>query len=127
MTIRVTCPNGHKLAVKKSRAGTMGICPACEAKFQIPELKQETVTESSIMRILGIGDMLRGKNDDSVANKSFIEAGPGIMSVTATASKPSSTNLKKTQVCPQCDWEIDAGYHICPHCRYYLMGNTGEY
>lgn len=124
MTIRVTCPNGHKLAVKKSRAGTIGICPACEAKFKIPEIKQETVTESSIMRILGIGDVLRKAND--AKQQPGMEMSPGTMSATAMVSNPI-VSIKKTQVCPQCDWEIDAGYHICPHCRYYLMGNTGEY
>ena len=29
---------------------------------------------------------------------------------------------RNTQICPQCDWEIDAGYRVCPHCHFYLAG-----
>ncbi len=36
MGIRVVCPNGHKLNVKSFLAGKKGICPHCQARFEIP-------------------------------------------------------------------------------------------
>jgi hypothetical protein len=36
MGIRFFCPNGHKLNVKEFQAGRRGVCPHCQAKFQIP-------------------------------------------------------------------------------------------
>lgn len=40
---------------------------------------------------------------------------------------PKKSNNRSTQVCPQCDWEIDSGYHVCPHCHYYLMGKMNDF
>jgi hypothetical protein len=36
MGIRVECPNGHKLNIKRFLAGRRGKCPHCSAKFLIP-------------------------------------------------------------------------------------------
>jgi hypothetical protein len=36
MGIRFYCPNGHKLNVKAFLAGKRGICPHCDARFEIP-------------------------------------------------------------------------------------------
>lgn len=36
MGIRFYCPNGHKLNVKAFLAGKRGICPHCDARFDIP-------------------------------------------------------------------------------------------
>jgi hypothetical protein len=36
MGIRVQCPNGHKLNIKRFLAGRRGKCPHCGAKFLIP-------------------------------------------------------------------------------------------
>jgi hypothetical protein len=36
MGIRFLCPNGHRLNVKSFLAGKRGICPHCNAKFEIP-------------------------------------------------------------------------------------------
>jgi hypothetical protein len=40
MGIRFYCPNGHKLNVKAFLAGKRGICPQCEARFEIPSESQ---------------------------------------------------------------------------------------
>ncbi len=37
MGIRVQCPNGHKLNIKRFLAGKRGKCPHCGAKFPIPK------------------------------------------------------------------------------------------
>ena len=58
MSITVTCDNGHHLRAPDSRAGTTGRCPACGANVTIPKLSKAP-TESSIMRILGVGEELR--------------------------------------------------------------------
>lgn len=120
MAIKFTCPNGHRLAAKESRAGTTANCPACGAKVEIPSVQAVGCSESSILRILGIGEELR-KTDIP----------PGAMPpdpqdfVLGRAKTAAPT--PKTQICPQCDWEIDSGYRICPHCRCYLMGKVSEY
>lgn len=36
MGIRILCPNGHRLNIKSFLAGKRGICPHCDAKFDIP-------------------------------------------------------------------------------------------
>ncbi len=36
MGIRFLCPNGHRLNVKSFLAGKRGICPHCNARFEIP-------------------------------------------------------------------------------------------
>ena len=40
MGIRFYCPNGHKLNVKSFLAGKRGICPHCDARFDIPNESQ---------------------------------------------------------------------------------------
>ena len=40
MGIRFYCPNGHKLNVKAFLAGKRGICPHCDARFDIPHESQ---------------------------------------------------------------------------------------
>ena len=41
MGIRVRCPNGHELNVKSSLAGKRGVCPHCDARFEIPDHSHE--------------------------------------------------------------------------------------
>lgn len=122
MTIKVTCPNGHKLAAKESKAGMTASCPACGARIQIPSLNDKGVTDSAVLRILGIGEELRknhlASDDSMLAPPETLLTGGG------TAKKSPA---RSTQVCPQCDWEIDAGYHVCPHCHYYLMNKNDEF
>lgn len=44
MGIRCYCPNGHRLHVKSFLAGKRGVCPKCNARFDIPT---ETADEDS--------------------------------------------------------------------------------
>lgn len=121
MTIKVTCPNGHKLAAKDSKAGTTASCPACGAKIQIPSLENKACTESAVLRILGIGEELRKSH---IASDDSMLVPPEIL---LKSTQQKKTPGRTTQVCPQCDWEIDAGYHVCPHCHYYLMGKMDDF
>ena len=124
MTIKVTCPNGHKLAAKESKAGMTASCPACGARIQIPALEQNACTDSAVLRILGIGEMLRSSH---VASDDSMLPPPDLFNTMLSSQKPKNVPGRSTQVCPQCDWEIDSGYHVCPHCHYYLMGKTDEF
>lgn len=112
MSIVVVCPNGHRLAARDNRAGTVGRCPACGAEVKIPAQKNKPPSDSSILRILGVGEELRRRladNDGATFDSEMLDE----------PKKKATTPAKK--ICPRCDWEIDAGYKICPKCRFYFM------
>ncbi|MBQ9874583.1 MAG: hypothetical protein IJM30_08970 [Thermoguttaceae bacterium] len=117
MSIVVTCPNGHRLTAPDKRAGTSGHCPACGAVVEIPLQKNSVPTESSIMRILGIGETLRRGINDPLPEEKKEEAPAPEAPV---EDLPKRRTVQK-KICPQCDWEIDAAFKICPKCRYYFM------
>ncbi|MCA9214905.1 MAG: DUF4339 domain-containing protein, partial [Planctomycetales bacterium] len=48
MGIRFSCPNGHKLNVKSFLAGKRGICPHCQARFEIPAASTESGTAAAV-------------------------------------------------------------------------------
>ena len=56
--IKVTCPNGHKLAAEERKAGKTVACPVCGVKLTIPVPEDRKCTDSAVLRILGIGDEL---------------------------------------------------------------------
>jgi len=119
MSIVVTCQNGHRLRASEKRAGTIGKCPACGAEVIIPEEKtpSQFPTDSSIMRILGVGQALR---KEVAAYDAMVGNMPGREG--SLPPDPGLPPLESTRkVCPQCSWEIDPGYKICPHCRYYFI------
>ena len=119
MSIIVQCPNGHKLKAEDKKAGKIGHCPACGAEVSIPPLEEKKTSESSILRILGVGQELRAHLNDEEANEEAQEPDPSdVLSGIGLVEKRATP---KKKVCPQCDWEIDAGFKICPHCRYYFM------
>ena len=117
MSIIVTCPNGHRLSAPESRAGKTGRCPACGATVSIPEQRNAPPSESSIMRILGIGETLRRNLNDPLPEEP--EQTTDFAENEGRREPPKKTVQKK--ICPQCDWEIDAAFRICPKCRYYFI------
>ena len=128
MSIKVTCPNGHRLSAKDSRAGTTGRCPACGATVKIPTLENMAITESSILRLLDVGDGAQVvPPPDPIMEGTVPDMSQGMGTGTGKGTGTPKKPAKATQICPQCDWEIDAEYKICPNCRYYLIGKTGEY
>lgn len=125
MSIVVTCKNGHRLRAADSKAGTIGHCPACGAEVEIPKLNK-VPTDSSILRILGVGQELRRKIDEfdaknETAPQESPQGAPAMPVLSSPDPQEFPSRSARKKVCPQCDWEIDAGYKICPHCRYYFM------
>ncbi len=128
MSIVVTCENGHRLRAADSKAGTSGNCPACGAVVKIPFLKKAP-TDSSILRLLGVGEELRRKIDEYDAQHGGDpdqRQEPASQNMQATGSLQTKNDLdfpklRRKKICPSCDWEIDDGFKICPHCRHYFM------
>ncbi|MBO7725037.1 MAG: TFIIB-type zinc finger domain-containing protein, partial [Thermoguttaceae bacterium] len=74
-------------------------------------------TDSAVLRILGIGDELRKAAAGQPTSYDRPEEGSDLLLGARMKGK-----TRNTQICPQCDWEIDAGYRVCPHCHFYLAG-----
>ena len=113
MPIQLVCPNGHRLTAKESNAGKTGKCPVCQAPVVIP-MPSRPVADSAIV-VAVLGEL----NAQSAAQK----VGKTVLAPKrqSPASKGSSV-LARTKVCPNCERDIDLGYHICPHCHAYLTG-----
>jgi len=111
MSIRLTCPNGHALKVNESLAGKAGLCPACKARVQIPNLQASDLSEDAIMGILGSESP--GPNRHASDGQA---RGP--------ASSPVPADREATgaprKSCYKCHQEISAEMHICPHCHTYI-------
>lgn len=121
--IKVTCPNGHKLAAQPRKAGQTVSCPVCGVKLTIPVPENRKCSDSAVLRILGIDDELRKAaglpSKSSAALKSA--GGESDLLLGNRSHRPPAKEVRNTQICPQCDWEIDAGYKVCPHCHFYLL------
>jgi len=96
MSIKMLCPNGHKLRVDERHAGQRAMCPRCSARLTVPTPTRHELSESSIVALLG-------------------EASPhqAVLTRAAPPERPKRT-------CPKCQTVMSAAYHICPQCRVYL-------
>jgi hypothetical protein len=112
--IQLKCPNGHHLTAKESNAGKVGKCPVCKAAVTIPVLHRTAITDSAIVSILG--DLSAVKRVKKVTPKPVVPPA-GLKSSSVSSS---STVLPHIRLCPNCEREIDMGYHICPHCHTYI-------
>ena len=115
MSIRLTCPNGHALKVNESLAGKSGLCPACKARVQIPQLQANDLSEDAIMGIL-----------DSLSPGAHRHVSDGEASAPAKSPLPSdheATGAPKKS-CYKCHQEISAEMHICPFCHTYIAKPT---
>ena len=113
MPIQLVCPNGHRLTAKESNAGKSGKCPVCQAPVTIP-IPDKPVSDSAVvMAVLG---ELNAKTPTQKASKTILAP-----KAPAPDVKDSSM-LARMKVCPNCDRDIDLGYHVCPHCHAYLTG-----
>ena len=115
MPIQLVCPNGHRLTAKESSAGKTGKCPVCHAPVPIP-IPSRSITADSAVVVAVLGEL----NAQSAAQK----VGRTVLAPkrpVAVAVKDSS-DLARVRVCPNCEREIDLGYHVCPHCHAYLTG-----
>jgi RNA polymerase subunit RPABC4/transcription elongation factor Spt4 len=115
MSIQLVCPNGHRLTAKESSAGQTGKCPVCQAPVTIP-IPNRSVTADSAIVVAVLGEL----NAQSAAQR----VGRTVLAPKrkpAVATKESSA-FARTRVCPNCERDIDLGYHICPYCHAYLTG-----
>jgi RNA polymerase subunit RPABC4/transcription elongation factor Spt4 len=114
MSIQLVCPNGHRLTAKESNAGKSGKCPVCQASVTIP-IPSRPVTADSALVVAVLGE--------SNAKAAAQRVGKTILAPKQpTPTVRDSSVLARVKVCPNCERDIDLGYHICPHCHAYLTG-----
>lgn len=119
MPIQLMCPNGHHLTAKESNAGKTGKCPVCKAAVSIPVLHQTAISDSAIMSILGDPMMPKQTRVGTTVlptKKKVVPPKP------RSTESPSSITMPHIKTCPNCEREIDMGYHICPFCHTYITG-----
>ncbi len=121
MAIHLKCPNGHHLTAKESNAGRTGKCPVCKTAVQIPDVQSDRLTESAVLDILGTPEPRTGSfspGTTTLATQATTIQRPA----TVVSRNINSSALPISKICPNCDRDIDVGYHICPHCHTYLTG-----
>ena len=125
MPIQLVCPNGHHLTTKEDNAGKTGKCPKCKVAVSIP-VKKIIASDSVVMSILGDANLPNQKQTARkvVPPKPTVSASgtPKNASRVNGSVSSSSAMLPHLKVCPNCEREIDMGYHICPHCHTYITG-----
>jgi len=115
MTIQLVCPNGHRLTAKESNAGKTGKCPVCQSPVSIP-IPSRSVTADSGIIVAVLGELNAQSAQQRVGRTVLAPKRP------STGPAKESSVLARTKVCPNCERDIDLGYHICPHCHAYLTG-----
>lgn len=114
MTIQLKCPNGHTLSAQESNVGKTGKCPVCKAPVIIPEQSPGGVSDSSIVvKILG---------DPSVPQKNRSNTPLPPKKKKTSVPQGDAETSPNVKICPNCEKDIDMGYHICPHCKTYITG-----
>jgi RNA polymerase subunit RPABC4/transcription elongation factor Spt4 len=120
MSIKIQCPNGHKLTAKESQAGKIGKCPVCKSKVQIPVM-HKALSDSSVLNILGApGSSIMKQFTESLEQ----DGTPPKKKTPKYLQRKKKTTATSTHIkaCPNCEREINLGYHICPHCHTYITG-----
>jgi Zn finger protein HypA/HybF involved in hydrogenase expression len=125
--IQLKCPNGHHLTAKESNAGKTGKCPVCKAAVNIPVLRQTLITDSAVVSILGDPSSVKKNRTGTTPSPTVKKtAAPSLKQSGSSGSGSSlsstSSVLPHVRLCPNCEQEIDMGYHICPHCHTYITG-----
>ena len=116
MPIQLVCPNGHRLTANEANAGKSGKCPVCKAPVTIP-IPNRTVADDSDIVVAVLGEL----NAQAVAKAR--QVGRTVLAPRRqTAAVKDSSESARTRTCPNCERDIDLGYHVCPHCHTYLTG-----
>jgi len=115
MSIQLVCPNGHRLTAKESNAGKRGKCPVCMTAVTIP-VPGPSVTADSAIVVAVLGE-LNAKSATAQVGKTVLA--PKRQPAVAVRDPGTQARVK---ICPNCERDIDLGYHICPHCHAYLTG-----
>ena len=113
MPIELICPNGHRLTAKESSAGKSGKCPVCQASVTIPIPNRAPTADSAIV-VAVLGEL----NAQSASQ----QVGKTVLAPKRAASVRDSSTQARIKICPNCQRDIDMGYHVCPHCHAYLTG-----
>jgi hypothetical protein len=121
MAIHIKCPKGHPLTAKESSAGKTGKCPICKCAVAIP--KQGPLTESAILDILGDPDPTTSvfAMTESLFAVESQENPPSSADLLSPTPATASSASPSTRTCTNCERDIDSRYHICPHCKTYLV------
>jgi ribosomal protein L32 len=122
MPIQLHCPNGHHLTAKESNAGKTGKCPVCKAPVHIPVPERNLITDSAVMSILG---EMNTQPSPRVGTTIIPSRRQTLVAAHSRRSSPDpspSTIMPHVKLCPNCEKEIDLGYHICPYCHTYITG-----
>ena len=116
MPIQLVCPNGHRLTAKESSAGKSGKCPVCKTPVSIP-IPNRSVTADSAIVVAVLGE-LNAKSAASQVGRTVLAP----KRQPATVAVKDSSAQARVRICPNCERDIDLGYHVCPHCHAYLAG-----
>jgi hypothetical protein len=130
MFLRVKCPNGHALKVPVKFAGRDGVCPVCKAKVQIPPLERKEVSEDAVLDALGptgtslsVVSRYAASRDDLPVHQE--ESGePQAADQDTQVQHGDDSSLQKIRRCPQCQRRVPPHFHVCPHCRTYLIEDS---
>lgn len=97
MSIRLECPNGHKLKAKDKHAGRRTTCPRCGVTLRVPGPQRRPISDSSVLALL-----------------SDREGG----ATTITRLAPPDTS--PTKKCPRCKTRIPSDSPFCPLCDRFV-------
>jgi ribosomal protein L40E len=130
MYLRVKCPNGHALKVPMKFAGRDGVCPVCKEKVKIPPLDKPEVNEDAILDVIGSGPVAStasryaASRDDLPVHQEESEGQEAEAAADMVADPGDDSSLLKLRKCPQCQRRVPPNFHVCPHCKTYLMEDT---
>lgn len=117
MPIQLVCPNGHRLTAKESNAGKSGKCPVCKVAVSIPIPNRSPTADSAIV-VAVLGEL----NAQSARSQQIGRTVLAPKRQIAAAVRDSNNVQARVRMCPNCEQDIDLGYHVCPHCHAYLTG-----
>ena len=92
-TIKISCPNGHRIQASSKLAGRTLPCPKCKQPVTVPAPSATAISDTGVMRILG--------------------------EVTPLPPAPERIPDSK-RACPRCHRANSASLSVCPHCKCYV-------
>jgi hypothetical protein len=96
-TIAIQCPNGHRLTGPAELVGRKVRCSKCQTTFQLELPRKASLTESSVVRLLGDVDPLP-----------------------APPSAVEEEDPTKRKTCQRCHHSISVHANVCEHCKCYV-------
>jgi len=113
MGIRFYCPAGHKLNVKSFLAGKRGICPHCQAKFEIPTESDPSLLSGDSSRLTEAAANLSDASGPDLSTTPVVPAAATLPSAAitepiadATKTPPPSTSHDPIADAPHAIWYV---------------------